>query len=381
MGNRLTDAENTDTWTYNQNNELETRSNTSYEYDNNGNTVKKTLNGATTLFFYNLEDRLERVEDESGNITAKYDYDPFGRRLWKETSGTRTYFMYADEGLIGEYTATGTETKTYGWKPGSTWGTDPLFMKIGSQYYFYHNDHLGTPQKMTSISGAVVWSATYSSFGKAEVDADSTVENNFRLPGQYFDGETGLHLNYYRYYNSSIALYQRIDPKLSISPEKKKNLFSFNDQLFIPMNHHRYVYSQNNPLSKFDPLGLDTLFKCKRPLDALGGKGSRSGPDIFFNPFYHEYFCVEINGKLICSGQTAKTMWDIIYGEGRATTPNEDNMSKGECEVAGINKCLVRCILKKLQNLNRPNYGLIGPGTNCKEWNKDIFKDCMDSCF
>ncbi len=103
--------------------------------------------------------------------------------------------MYADEGLIGEYTATGTEIKTYGWKPGSTWGTDPLFMKIGSQYYFYHNDHLGTPQKMTSISGAVVWSATYSSFGKAVVDADSTVENNFRFPGQYCDIETGLHYN------------------------------------------------------------------------------------------------------------------------------------------------------------------------------------------
>ncbi len=47
-------------------------------------------------------------------IEATYYYDPFGRRLWKEVGGTRTYFHYADEGLIGEYDAGGAEIKTYG---------------------------------------------------------------------------------------------------------------------------------------------------------------------------------------------------------------------------------------------------------------------------
>ena len=85
---------------------------------------------------------------------------------------------------IAEYDGSGNEIKTYGYKPGSLWTTDPLFMKIGGQYYFYHNDHLGTPQKMTDISGAVVWSAKYESFGKAVVEI-ATVENNLRFPGQY----------------------------------------------------------------------------------------------------------------------------------------------------------------------------------------------------
>ena len=58
-------------------------------------------------------------------------------------------------------TAAGNEVKAYGYKPGSLWTTDPLFMKTDGQYYFYHNDHLGTPQKMTDVSGAVVWSAKY----------------------------------------------------------------------------------------------------------------------------------------------------------------------------------------------------------------------------
>ena len=65
----------------------------------------------------------------------------------------------------------------------------------------YHNDHLGTPQKMTSVNGAVVWNATYSSFGEANVDITSTITNNLRFPGQYEDEETGLHYNYHRYYD------------------------------------------------------------------------------------------------------------------------------------------------------------------------------------
>ena len=70
--------------------------------------------------------------------------------MWKDVGGTKTYFLYSDEGLAGEYDESGAEIKTYGYKSGSTWTTDPLFMKEGSTYYFYHNDHLGTPQKITA---------------------------------------------------------------------------------------------------------------------------------------------------------------------------------------------------------------------------------------
>ncbi|MCP4703098.1 MAG: hypothetical protein GY865_00690 [candidate division Zixibacteria bacterium] len=211
--------------------------------------IQKTVDGSITLFFYNLEDRLERVEDGTGTIIARYGYDPFGRRIWKEISGTKTYYLYSDEGLIGEYDQAGTEIKTYGWKPGNTWGTDPLFMKIGSEYYFYHNDHLGTPQKMTAVNGAVVWSAKYSSFGKAEIDPASTVENNLRLAGQYEDTETGLHFNFHRYYNAKTGRYLIPDP---IKFEGGMNF---------------YLYVNNRPLKFIDPYGLAE--ECS---DCPGGK-------------------------------------------------------------------------------------------------------------
>ncbi len=48
---------------------------------------------------------------------------------------------------------------------------------------------------MTDSTGAVVWSAEYKPFGEATITVGT---NNLRLPGQYYDVETGLNYNYYR---------------------------------------------------------------------------------------------------------------------------------------------------------------------------------------
>ncbi|MBW1741158.1 MAG: RHS domain-containing protein [Deltaproteobacteria bacterium] len=77
--------------------------------------------------------------------------------------------------------------------------------------YYYHLDHLGTPQVMTDEDGEVVWKADYRPFGEADVTVN-TVENNFRFPGQYYDQETGLHYNYFRDYHPGIGRYIEPDP-------------------------------------------------------------------------------------------------------------------------------------------------------------------------
>jgi RHS repeat-associated protein len=144
--------------------------------------------------------------------TASYSYDPFGRRIRKQIGTETTYFLYADEGLIGEYDASGSFDKGYGWRPSGIWGTDPVFMVEDGKYSFYHNDHLGTPQKMTNMNGDIVWSATYTAFGSAVIGSASTVISNLRFPGQCWDEETGLNYNYYRNYNPFIGRYSESDP-------------------------------------------------------------------------------------------------------------------------------------------------------------------------
>lgn len=245
VNNRLTSAGVAGDWTYNDNNELMSlpgltgqASPVDYAYDAGGNMIQKTVGTEITSYQYTVDNRLAKVWDgEAGTGTrvAEYGYDPFGRRLWKEVDGTRTYFLYSEEGLIGEYDASGNEIRTYGWRPGGLWGTNPLFLKQGGTYYWYVNNYQGTPQKLVTSSGQVVWEARYNSFGKAQV-TESGVTSNLRLPGQYFDAETGLHYNWNRYYDPEIGRYLRTDPA-----EDGINL---------------YAYVLNDPINRTDPLGL-----------------------------------------------------------------------------------------------------------------------------
>jgi RHS repeat-associated protein len=90
---------------------------------------------------------------------------------------------------------------------------------------------------MTDSSGTVVWAADYLPFGQADVTVE-TVENNLRFVGQYYDNETGLHYNYFRYYDPSLGRYLRADP---IGLEGGINL---------------YAYVENNSINLIDPFGL-----------------------------------------------------------------------------------------------------------------------------
>ena len=61
-------------------------------------------------------------------------------------------------------------------------------------------------------AGETTWKARYEAFGKARIDNASTAQINLRLPGQYFDAETGLHQNWNRDYAPGIGRYIQADP-------------------------------------------------------------------------------------------------------------------------------------------------------------------------
>ncbi|HYQ51331.1 MAG TPA: RHS repeat-associated core domain-containing protein, partial [Pseudomonas sp.] len=102
--------------------------------------------------------------------------------------------------------------------------------------YYFHTDQIGTPLELTDSDGKIVWQATYRSWGSIEHLAVTEVEQNLRFQGQYFDSETGLHYNTYRYYDSEIGRFLSHDP---IGRAGGINIYS-------------YV---TNPLQEIDPLG------------------------------------------------------------------------------------------------------------------------------
>ena len=106
--------------------------------------------------------------------------------------------------------------------------------------YYFHNDHLGTPQVLTDDEQNVVWEAEYDPFGKA-TETVTIVEQNLRFPGQYLDRETGLHYNYFRTYDPQIGRYIQSDP------------------IGLTGGANTYAYVFNNPLNATDPSGLDCV--------------------------------------------------------------------------------------------------------------------------
>jgi len=118
---------------------------------------------------------------------------------------------------------------------GSLAGYDTAPSQPDTAYYI--NDHLGTPLKMIDNNNQVVWDGAYLPFGLAE-DAIGEAQNLFRFPGQYFDGETGLHYNWLRYYDPETGRYLTPDP------------------IGLSGGINPFVYSLNNPINHIDPLGL-----------------------------------------------------------------------------------------------------------------------------
>ena len=237
LGNRLTSAATNSTWQYNLNNQLLGYDSTTFSYDENGSLINQVESGVSREYQYSINDRLTSVIENNQQL-ASYYHDPLGRRLWQEVNGVKTYFQYADEGLIAELNEQGRIIKSYGFKPDSMWTTAPIYQEINNEYYWYLNDHLGTPQKVVSQIGATVWAAESSAFGDTTIQTQQ-ITNNLRFPGQYFYTESGLNYNYYRDYFINIGRYTELDP------------------IGLVGGINLYNYSSQSPLINIDPEGLD----------------------------------------------------------------------------------------------------------------------------
>ena len=174
-----------------------------------------------------------RVLDGTNQV-AEYTYNGAGQRIKKVTQTEARIFHYDLAGhLIAETIQSGQMLAEYVYL-----GDQLLAMiKPGELPYYFHNDHLGTPQILTNDSQTIAWKAVYNPFGEA-VASIQKVENPFRFPGQYYDQETGLHYNYFRYYYPVTGRYITPDP---IGLEGGINLF---------------VYVAGNPVKYLDPTGL-----------------------------------------------------------------------------------------------------------------------------
>ncbi|MGQ1272461.1 RHS repeat-associated core domain-containing protein [Acinetobacter baumannii] len=224
-----------------------------YQYDAQGNVTEIIQAGKNLKMTWDNQNRL--IRSDNNGLVTEYGYDVFGRRLYKKTSNELTLFGWDGDLMIWESVKSAqiSYTKHYIYEPDSfvpllqtgykdfiqlietpdyqeyqtkpysiykdpVWNGNTRKKRTDvEQITFYHCDQVGTPQTMTNTRGECVWEIIQDTWGTAleikAVNQDNPFEqNNLRFQGQYYDHETELHYNRYRYYESHSARYMSKDP-------------------------------------------------------------------------------------------------------------------------------------------------------------------------
>ena len=184
-----------------------------YRFDRAGNMTRK-LDGEVRLdLAWDANQRLiasRRTTRDSLAITT-YGYDPLGRRLFKETSGAKTWFGWDGDFVAADHLSSGRREFVY---QGLTHIPAVQIWIEGSSdlQRFYITDVNGFANRMLDVSGSTLWAANYSTTGRLELHAGHESDNPLRHQGQYFDEETGLSYCRHRYFDHDCVIFVSTDP-------------------------------------------------------------------------------------------------------------------------------------------------------------------------
>ena len=267
-------------------NRLKTYNGTTYYYDNLGNLIHRELaDGEVQNYFYDLHDQLVKVEifkKDGSKETWAYRYDALGRRIGKgrlkneEVSDgleEETRFVWDGSHLLQEVHPDGRYTYIY---------TDPDSYEPLAQVHnrtneegeskqethYFHCDQVGIPREMTDKDGNLVWFGDYYGWGKlkSETNVTDSAYQPFRLQNQYADRETGLHYNFFRYYEPDAGRFVNQDP---IGLMGGENFYAFapNAQVWVdPLGLNKCC---ENSKVKTEP---NTAFFWSGRTDGIGGQ-------------------------------------------------------------------------------------------------------------
>jgi RHS repeat-associated protein len=204
------------------------------EYDERGQLSRVRRGHAVTAFEYDGAGRLRRVVHPDGSIT-KYSYDPFGRRVAKEHDGRITRFVWDGFILLQELSSAGRTDYLF-----DTDRLVPLARSRSGTVTYFAADRRGTVFATSGVSGEIEGLFEYEAFGALTTagNTDGTPPP-FRLRGQYYDEETGLHYSLHRYFEPATGRFITRDP-LGIAAGR--NLYQFGP----------------NPITWEDPFGLSS---------------------------------------------------------------------------------------------------------------------------
>ncbi len=173
--------------------------------------------GKGFLYTWNANGSLRSVTDLKG-VTYRFRYDAFGRRLEKRRMASTFRFVWDGNVLLHETfkkdNSENTELTTWVFE-----GFVPTAKLVSGKAYSIISDHLGTPILAIDSEGNEVWNRQLDIYGRVRHEFVHPSLGDevfpfvpFLYQGQYYDFETGLCYNRFRYYSPETGAYISQDP-------------------------------------------------------------------------------------------------------------------------------------------------------------------------
>jgi RHS repeat-associated protein len=177
-----------------------------FAYDPRGSLVEQATGEERTRFVYDVGGRLTKLIRDDSTL-ASYTYDALGRRIAKSVDGVITTFrwngfvLHGEEGPAGNTAFLCDESSFL-----------PLSRSSSGRVEHFVTDRRGCVAAMLDDSASVTGTFEFDAFGGMQNSPSNGPSHPFRLRGQYFDTESGLHYNLQRYYHPSTARFLTRDP-------------------------------------------------------------------------------------------------------------------------------------------------------------------------
>ena len=260
-GNRIDSHLHGSDYVTGPNNQLLSDGEFNYEYDDEGNQIRRTdiETGEVTEFEYDHRNRLIRavVKSSGGIITSESEYifDVFGRRIAvindADGAGTqeavRVNTVYDGDNAWADYNEAGESIARYLF--GDSIDSNIARWRTGGEgTAWYLTDHLGTVRGIIGMAGALVNQTTFDSFGQVLNETDSLFGDRFKFTG--------------RELNSGNDYFYR-----SRTYNARNGRFLLLDSIrFSGLDTNLYRYAGNSATNANDPLGTLSVERITTPL-------------------------------------------------------------------------------------------------------------------
>ena len=210
-----------------------------YWYDANGNATRRIHDVQDITLTYDAENRLTGL---SGGVTASFEYDGDGNRVKETAGGTTTVYI----GNYCEWTGDAAAMKSYYYAGGTRIALRTGTASSGTVNYLL-TDHLGSTSLTLDSAGGRLNPNTelrYYPYGAPRYDTNNHL-TSFDFTGQRKDSGSGLLFYNARWYDPVAGRFLQADTIVSAPGD--------------PQSLNRYSYVRNNPLRYVDPSGHDPL--------------------------------------------------------------------------------------------------------------------------